>query len=89
MSKLVQQGRHVGFWCPACNEVHAINLDDVSGPFRWTVDFEKNTIHPSVRTLDATNCHSYVKNGQIEFLSDSNHAMRGTTVDLPDFPDHE
>jgi hypothetical protein len=30
-------------------------------------------------------CHSYVRDGQIQFLSDCTHEMAGKTVDLPDF----
>ena len=29
-------------------------------------------------------CHSFVRSGRIEFLSDSTHALAGQTVDLPD-----
>jgi len=30
-------------------------------------------------------CHSFVRDGRIEFLSDCTHALAGQTVDLPDF----
>jgi hypothetical protein len=30
-------------------------------------------------------CHSFVRAGTIQFLSDCTHALAGTTVDLPDF----
>lgn len=30
-------------------------------------------------------CHSFVKKGRIEFLSDCTHALAGQTVDLPDW----
>jgi len=32
-------------------------------------------------------CHSFVRDGRIEFLSDCTHALKGQTVDLPDLPD--
>ena len=31
-------------------------------------------------------CHSYVRNGEIQFLADSTHALAGQTVPLPDWP---
>lgn len=31
-------------------------------------------------------CHSFVRDGRIEFLADSTHALAGRTVDLPDMP---
>lgn len=30
-------------------------------------------------------CHSFIRDGQIEFLSDSTHALAGQTVPLPDW----
>ena len=30
-------------------------------------------------------CHSFVRDGQIQFLGDSTHALAGHTVPLPDF----
>ncbi len=32
-------------------------------------------------------CHSYVTNGQIEYLSDSTHHLKGQTVDIPELPE--
>ena len=32
-------------------------------------------------------CHSYVTNGQIQFLPDSTHELAGKTVDLPEYPE--
>jgi hypothetical protein len=29
-------------------------------------------------------CHSFVTDGQIQFLSDCSHSLKGQTVDLPD-----
>lgn len=29
-------------------------------------------------------CHSFIKQGQIQFLNDSTHKLKGRTVDLPD-----
>lgn len=31
-------------------------------------------------------CHSFVTNGQIQFLSDCTHALAGKTVPLPEWP---
>lgn len=31
-------------------------------------------------------CHSYVRDGRIQFLPDSTHALAGQTVDLPEIP---
>ena len=33
-------------------------------------------------------CHTYVREGRIQFLPDSTHALAGQTIDLPDLPAH-
>jgi hypothetical protein len=35
----------------------------------------------------APRCHSFVRNGHIEFLSDSTHGLAGQTVVIPPLPD--
>ena len=34
-------------------------------------------------------CHSFVREGQIQFLDDCTHALKGQTVELPDFQEDE
>ena len=34
-------------------------------------------------------CHSFVRDGRIQFLGDCTHALAGQTVDLPDYKDGE
>jgi hypothetical protein len=34
-------------------------------------------------------CHSFVTDGQIQFLGDCTHALAGQTVPLPDYPGSE
>lgn len=55
-----------------------------TGCWSWNGDTEKPTIKPSVRTTDGqgTVCHSFVNDGQIQFLSDSTHEFAGQTMDL-------
>lgn len=38
-------------------------------------------------TWKCVRCHSYVTDGQIQFLGDSTHELAGQTVPLPDFPE--
>ena len=35
---------------------------------------------------DCMCCHSFVRDGRIQFLGDCTHALAGRTVDLPDWP---
>jgi len=34
-------------------------------------------------------CHSFITDGQIQFLNDSTHKLAGQTVPLPDLPEKE
>lgn len=45
----------------------------------WQIDAAGSTI-PFV-------CHSFVRDGRIEFLGDCSHSMAGKTVDLPQWAD--
>lgn len=73
--------------CPACSQWHLFDK-------RWTFDgnLESPTFSPSMlvngtlheKYPHAIRCHSYVRAGKIEFLSDCSHTMAGMTVPLPD-----
>jgi hypothetical protein len=46
-----------------------------------------NAAHPERPSkFTCSVCHSFVKNGQIQFLGDCTHALAGQTVPLPPFP---
>lgn len=57
-----------------------------NGPkWTWNFDTESPTIDPSLLTSDGQNkCHSFVRNGRVEYLSDSTHEFAGQTLDLLD-----
>jgi hypothetical protein len=77
---------HQMFWCPGCGHIHAVDQ-------RWTYNgnAEKPTISPSYKLWHPRPnkpdfvCHSFIRDGKIEFCSDSTHSLSGKTVDLPDF----
>jgi hypothetical protein len=89
------EGNKVAFWCPGCNQAHAINIG--RNGWMWNLDTEHPTFSPSVLVTYAgedastneappSRCHSFVREGKIEFLSDCTHALRGQTVELRDWP---
>ena len=43
--------------------------------------------HPSVKPGDDTVCHSFVRDGQWQFLGDSTHVLAGQTVPCVPIPD--
>lgn len=71
------------FYCPGCEEHHGPNDS-------WTFngDVEKPTFSPSILVqghkdgVGDTRCHIFVRNGQIQYLSDCTHALAGTTVPM-------
>lgn len=87
-----QEGKHYSwmFWCPGCEKVH--QFDD-----RWTFngDVHKPTFKPSLlvrypvygaqKRKKEVRCHSFVTDGQIRFLGDCTHKLKGTTVNLEPF----
>ena len=73
------------FFCPACHFGHWFKTG--AKQWTWNGDRDKPTINPSVLAYDNHfRCHSYVRNGQIQFLGDCTHELRNQTVDLPEFP---
>lgn len=83
-------------WCPACKVMHDFAVEQ---PFRngarWTFNGNGDlpTFSPSMNIAvgpydggKIDRCHYFLRNGRIEFLGDSTHAMAGQTVDLPDVP---
>lgn len=91
-------GGRIGFWCPGCDGAHVVRVEGDDHP-RWTFNGEpeRATLSPSILvTYDGRDagvddapparCHSFVREGRIEFLSDCTHALAGRTVELPPFP---
>ncbi len=87
-------GNHLTFWCPACDGPHMIAFGDGAGPrWTWNESAEKPTFSPSLlvrrqygEAMAEQVCHSFVTDGQIQFLSDCTHAKAGMTVPLPEWP---
>lgn len=90
--------RHWQAWfiCPGCQEGHGI--DD---SWQFNGDWAKPTFSPSYLTWNDPDpraregskyqtgwrCHSFIRDGQIEFLPDCTHALAGQTVPIPEWDD--
>jgi len=87
------------FVCPGCvsggpegyDGVHMLpvnTVEDIGKPV-WSFDgnLELPTLSPSILTKSYSVCHSYLKHGLFEFLSDSTHPLSGQKVLIPDLPD--
>lgn len=87
--KAGNEGYH--FHCPACDHAHLVYTAGSNVP-KWSFngDLEKPTFSPSLRCFwpgreKEYTCHSFIRNGKMEFLNDCTHDMAGKTVELPDF----
>lgn len=85
-------GRTVTFDCPGCGFAHILNVDPAHRP-SWTFNgkLDLPTLFPSINATrkfpsgrPTERCHSWVRDGRIEFLSDCTHALAGKTVELPE-----
>lgn len=92
-----------GFDCPGCGMPHEVRVGVPDRPcWTFNFDVDRPTFSPSILVTYPANpnaaeefkewrrtriCHSYVRNGRIEFLSDCTHALAGKTVDLPELAD--
>jgi hypothetical protein len=91
---LYMVGNRLMFWCPGCDNAHTIRINEAGALNYWSWDGCVNhpTIQPSILVnRDGLNpnvpiCHSYVRDGYIQFLPDSSHKLTGLTVPIPDFP---
>lgn len=91
-------GLRVHLWCPGCQQLHAPTFrcpehggpatgpvwdgDPHSDPFSMEPSLMVHGARPDVET-----CHSFIRNGQWEFLSDCQHGLAGQTVPLEPLPD--
>lgn len=97
LGKVIRQaaGEKLLFFCPGCKCGHWFQVGDGPPPrWTWNGNGDKPTIQPSILAQwnegdppVGRQCHSYVTDGRIQFLSDCTHELAGQTVDLPNFDD--
>lgn len=83
------------YWCPGCNYLHGIAIrphtQDNGAGWEFSGTLECPTYSPSQLTtwksVVPKVCHTFIREGQIEFLTDCTHALAGQTVPLPPLPD--
>lgn len=88
-------GEHYGyaFRCPGCDDTHVIPTKPHPRGWDFSGTEERPTFAPSILvhevlkadgTVFSPRCHSYVRNGHIEYLSDCGHPLAGKTILLPE-----
>lgn len=86
----------------ACGHTIEIAGKNPARQWQWDGNREKPTISPSVlcwlehradedeeekKYVDSRRCHSFIRGGMMEFLSDCGHKLAGTTVALHPMPE--
>lgn len=91
------------FWCEGCNTHHCINggwsfNGDYNNPTFSPSILVRGSVPLTEDELDKVFageviepipliCHSFVRNGMIEYLSDCTHDLAGQTIELEDISD--
>jgi len=84
---------HYTFRCPGCKTIHVVYVKGFNINWSFNGDLEEPTISPSLllwhngypeENIPAYRCHSYIRNGMIQFLDDCTHGLKGQTVELPE-----
>jgi len=82
------------FKCPGCHCCHFVRFDEDGRKnhlgnslpvWKWNNDPEKPTVEPSLLVRGTVTCHSYIREGRIEFLHDCTHELAGQTVEIPEW----
>lgn len=87
------------FFCPGCKKTHILNIFPKETKWNFNDDYVVPTFYPDIKitikhykdddVIKETICHFYIVDGYIQFLEDSNHTLRGETVELPNWPYEE
>jgi hypothetical protein len=72
------------YMCPGCKCMHTIALKSEGGNHDFNMNLDRPTVSPSVLYSSHPVCHSFIKDGMIQFLSDCEHELAGQTVELPE-----
>jgi len=83
------------FVCPGCAldghsglHILPVNTNGTKSPsWEWDGNLDEPTLSPSILTHSLGVCHSYLKAGVFQFLSDCTHELAGTSVPIPDLPE--
>jgi len=87
-----KDGEHIWIFCPGCQIAHSLRVkSDTCDGWGWNGSLEAPTFTPSLLVSwgpkSTRRCHSFINDGKIRFLNDSQHDLAGKTVPLPELPD--
>lgn len=53
----------------------------------WCTFYKEHPPEPGEKVFKCALCHSFIRNGMIQFLDDCSHELKGQTVELPEMHD--
>lgn len=86
-------GGEPAFECPGCGMYHQVHVNErnphTGAIWKWNGDKVRPTFSPSINVKWSENgrvsiCHSFVREGNIQFCPDSTHKLAGQTVPIPE-----
>lgn len=89
------EGGRIGLWCLGCDGIHVVRVEGNEHPlWSWDHNVDAPTLSPSILVTyqdlsgegEDERCHSFVKNGNWEYLPDCTHNLAGQTIPVPDWP---
>ncbi len=84
-AKLFKNETGLWHWCPGCNAVHCMPRQ--GWKYSTTAGPDAMTATPSFKhTKPHGICHYSITGGLLAFHADSTHALKGRTIELPEFP---
>jgi hypothetical protein len=74
------------YWCEGCGYEHAFALHENGGHHSFNGDLDNPTVSPSLvqNFTPGKMCHSFIRDGKIQYLGDCWHHLKGQTIELPD-----
>lgn len=93
VERAIDEGVHYWWWCPGCDQTRngmGLHVFDSRWTFNGDFDspsFDGSYLANSTWAGEPTICHSFIRNGQIEYLTDCTHPLAGQTVPMPPIPD--
>lgn len=74
------------YFCKGCGYEHVFGLKSEGGHHDFNMDLDKPTVSPSLlQNFDPKNiCHSFMKDGFIQYLGDCHHDLKNQTIELPE-----
>jgi hypothetical protein len=85
-------GLYLYYWCQGCGKPHCVGTGPrAATSWGWDGNIDAPTFSPSVLVTRSgpgwiERCHTFIRGGMVEFLSDCTHTLAGQTLPLPDWP---